>query len=90
MPRKFYLIIEIAESSAKFDCETKEKIYAQAKIATYQVLDIVERKLWVLRNSSNDSYLSEIILGEGTAIAPLQFPDLQIEHHKYQYDIKLK
>ena len=31
-PSEVYLIIEVADSSLKFDCETKGKVYAQAGI----------------------------------------------------------
>ncbi len=81
-PREVYLIIEVADSSVKFDCETKGKVYAQAGIGDYWVLDVVERKLYVFRDCSNDGYGSETTLGEYATISPLQFPDLQIEVSK--------
>ncbi len=35
VPSEVYLIIEVADSSLKFDCETKGKAYAQAGINDY-------------------------------------------------------
>lgn len=77
-PSEVYLIIEVADSSLKFDCETKAKAYAQAGIADYWVLDVVERQLYVFREPNQEGYQSKVILGEDESISPLQFADLQI------------
>jgi Uma2 family endonuclease len=77
-PSEVYLIIEVADSSLKFDCETKAKAYAQAGIADYWVLDVVERQLYVFREPNEEGYQRKVILGEDARISPLQFADLQI------------
>ncbi len=77
-PSEVYLIIEVADSSLKFDCETKGKAYAQAGIADYWVLDVVDRQLYVFREPNQEGYQSKVILGEDGRISPLQFADLQI------------
>ncbi|NEU77143.1 Uma2 family endonuclease [Hassallia byssoidea VB512170] len=77
-PSEVYLIIEVADSSLKFDCETKAKAYAQAGIADYWVLDVVERQLYVFREPNEEGYQSKVILGEDARISPLQFADSQI------------
>jgi len=77
-PSEVYLIIEVADSSLKFDCETKAKAYAQAGIADYWVLDVVDRQLYVFREPNEEGYQSKVILGEDARISPLQFADLQI------------
>jgi Uma2 family endonuclease len=78
VPSEVYLIIEVADSSLKFDCETKSKAYAQAKIKDYWVLDVVERQLYIFREPTSEGYKSKVVLGEQETISPLQFPDLQI------------
>lgn len=77
-PSEVYLIIEVADSSLKFDCETKGKAYAQAGIADYWVLDVVNRQLYVFREPNEEGYQSKVILGEDARISPLQFAELQI------------
>jgi Uma2 family endonuclease len=77
-PSEVYLIIEVADSSLKLDCETKAKAYSQAGIRDYWVLDVVNRQLHVFREPTPEGYKTEKILSEDTAIAPLEFPDLQI------------
>jgi Uma2 family endonuclease len=79
VPKEVYLIIEVADSSLKFDCETKGKVYAQAEINDYWVLDVVERQLYVFREPTSSGYKSKLVLGDKESISPLQFPDLQID-----------
>jgi Uma2 family endonuclease len=77
-PSEVYLIIEVADSSLKLDCETKGKAYSKAGITDYWVLDVIGRQLHVFREPTEDGYHSEVILVEDEIISPLQFPDLQI------------
>ncbi|HYW18747.1 MAG TPA: Uma2 family endonuclease [Nodularia sp. (in: cyanobacteria)] len=73
-----YLIIEVADSSLKLDCETKEKAYSQAGITDYWVLDVTSRQLHVFREPTQEGYKNQVILAEDATISPLEFPDLQI------------
>ncbi|MBD2410023.1 hypothetical protein FACHB389_07700 [Nostoc calcicola FACHB-389] len=77
-PTEVYLIIEVADSSLKLDCETKAKAYSQAGIRDYWVLDVVSRQLRVFREPTQDGYQSEVTLAENATISPLEFPDLSI------------
>ncbi len=77
-PSEVYLLIEVADSSLKLDCETKGKAYAKAGISDYWVLDVVSRQLHVFRQPTEDGYQSAEILTENMNISPLEFPDLQI------------
>ncbi|KAB8316627.1 Uma2 family endonuclease [Tolypothrix campylonemoides VB511288] len=77
-PSEVYLIIEVADSSLKADCETKGKAYAQAGIADYWVLDVIGRQLHIFREPSQQGYQSKVILGEDESLSPLQFPELRI------------
>ena len=77
-PSEVYLIIEVADSSLKLDCETKAKAYSLAGIKDYWVLDVVKRELHIFRNPTQNGYESEIIIGENGIVSALEFPDLQI------------
>jgi Uma2 family endonuclease len=77
-PNEVYLIIEVADTSLKFDCETKGKAYAQAGITDYWVLDVLNRQLYVFREPNEDGYQSQVILAEDGTISPKQFPNVQI------------
>jgi Uma2 family endonuclease len=77
-PSEVYLIIEVADSSLKLDCETKAKAYSKAGIIDYWVLDVVSRQLHVFCQPTEDGYQSQEIFAEDGTISPLEFPDLQI------------
>ena len=77
-PSEVYLIIEVADSSFKYDRETKAKVYSKSGIADYWVLDVIDRKLHVFREPTQEGYQSEVIFSEGASVSALQFPDVAI------------
>ena len=52
-PDRVYLLIEVTDSTLKQDCEVKDKIYAQAGIADYWVLDVKTRQLHIFRSPTS-------------------------------------
>ena len=77
-PSEVYLIIEVADSSFKYDCETKARAYAQSGIADYWVLDVDNRKLHRFREPTQEGYQSEVIISQEASLSLLQFPTLAI------------
>jgi Uma2 family endonuclease len=77
-PEEIELVVEVADSTLKPDCEIKDKLYAQAVIADYWVLDIKNRQLHVFRNPTPTGYRSHLILAEPNEITPLAFPTLTL------------
>jgi Uma2 family endonuclease len=77
-PAEVFLLIEVADTSLKFDCEVKASAYSRSGITEYWVLDVNDRKLHVYRSPSDKGYQSETILAEALTIAPLAFPECMI------------
>ncbi len=77
-PSEVYLLIEVADSSLKYERETKGKAYARSGIADYWVLDVIDRKLHVFREPAQEGYQSEVIFSQESSVSPLQFPTLEI------------
>lgn len=77
-PSDVYLVVEVADSTLKQDCEIKDKLYAQAKIADYWVVDLKNRQLHVFRDPTPTGYTSHLILTEPHQVSPLAFPALTI------------
>lgn len=77
-PSEVYLLIEVSDTTLKFDRETKAPAYARSGIAEYWVLDVNAGKLHVYRSPSETGYQSETILSEALTIAPLAFPECVI------------
>lgn len=75
-PNQVYLVVEVADSTLKYDCEVKDKVYAQAGIDDYWVLDVKNRQLHIFRNPISTGYTSHLILKEPNQISPLFFGNL--------------
>ena len=77
-PNDVHLVVEVADSTLKYDCETKDKLYAQAGISDYWVLDLKNRQLHIFRDPTPTGYTRHLILAEPNSAAPLAFPNLKI------------
>lgn len=77
-PENVLWVIEYSQSSLKKDTEVKAKLYAQAGIAEYWIIDLQRNCLIMLREPTADGYRSETICSDGI-ICPLAFPELTIE-----------
>lgn len=77
-PSEVFLLIEVSDTTLKFDRETKAPAYGRSGIAEYWVLDVNDRKLHVYRMPDATGYQSEAILAEALTVAPLAFPDCMI------------
>lgn len=75
-PEEIALVVEVADSTLKQDCEIKDKLYAQAGIADYWVLDLKNRQLHVFRNPTPTGYTSHLTLSEPNEVEPRLFPGL--------------
>jgi Uma2 family endonuclease len=77
-PVEIYLLIEVADSTLKTDCNLKAIDYARSGIQDYWVLDVNKRELRVFREPTSVGYQSQVILAETARVSPLQFPDLSL------------
>ncbi|MEM8805803.1 MAG: Uma2 family endonuclease [Cyanobacteria bacterium P01_G01_bin.38] len=75
-PDEVLLAIEVADTSLRYDLETKAPMYAAAGINEYWGLDVIERQLHVFRQPADGRYQEQSILAETLEVAPLAFPDL--------------
>jgi len=78
-PQEIYLVIEIADTTLKKDCDVKDKLYAEAGLQEYWVVDLKNRKLHVFRQPTAQGYGSHLILSDTNKISPITFPELVLE-----------
>lgn len=76
-PENIFWLIEYSDSSLDKDIETKSKVYAQARILEYWVVNLKKRQLIVFRDPQDEEYASKSTLTVGT-IYPLAFPDVAV------------
>jgi Uma2 family endonuclease len=84
-PQRPVLIIEIAESSLRFDRERKGGLYARAGILDYWIVNLVDRAVEVYREPEPDPsapygwrYRSLTTLESPAAAVPLAFPSASV------------
>ncbi|BAY60034.1 hypothetical protein NIES22_00910 [Calothrix brevissima NIES-22] len=76
-PENIFWVIEYANSSLEKDLEEKSKIYAEAGILEYWVVNLKKLHLVVFRDILDGEYASKQTLTTGT-IQPLAFPDISV------------
>jgi Uma2 family endonuclease len=77
-PDEVELVVEVADSTLKQDCEVKDKLYAQAGITDYWVLDVKNRQLHIFRNPAPTGYTNHLILSEPNQVSLLAFPQVSL------------
>jgi Uma2 family endonuclease len=75
-PADIHLVVEIADSTLKYDCQVKDKLYADAGIVEYWVVDLKHRQVHIFRNPTPTGYTTHLILKEPNQFSPLAFSDL--------------
>ncbi|MBE9005445.1 Uma2 family endonuclease [Fortiea sp. LEGE XX443] len=80
-PENIFLLIEYANSSLEKDLEIKSKIYAQAGILEYWVVNLKKQYLVIFREILDGEYATKKTLTTGT-IQPLAFPDIDVAVEK--------
>jgi Uma2 family endonuclease len=78
-PQEACLIVEVAESSLRFDLGEKRVLYARARVPEYWVVDLLHRRLEVFRDpkapaTGGDDYELHHQYGAGQSVAPLLAP----------------
>lgn len=77
-PADIHLVVEIADSTLKQDCQVKARLYARAEIVEYWVVDLKNRQVHIFRNPTATGYTNHLILNEPNQFSPLAFPDLVV------------
>jgi Uma2 family endonuclease len=80
-PDDIFWLIEYANSTLKKDLNDKKRVYAEAGIQEYWVVNLHASELIVFRDLAQNVYQSETILAAGN-ISPRSFPDLQVNVSK--------
>jgi Uma2 family endonuclease len=72
------LLIEVAESSLAYDRSTKQRLYAEARIPEYWVVDCAAEAVEVHRDPGPEGYGEVRRLTGAATLALLAFPDVQV------------
>jgi len=82
-PAEIFLIIEVADATLKLDTKRKAKMYAQAGIEDYWVVDATAHRAYIFREPDGGRYNQEFVLGADDTIRPLAFLDVEVELRQF-------
>lgn len=77
-PRDAVLIVEVSDSTLRYDRTIKQRLYAQHQIQEYWIVNINQRCLEVYRRPIGDAYTEIFVFYEQDRVSPAAKPDAQI------------
>ena len=77
-PEDILLVIEVADSTLRFDSTTKLRAYARAGLAEYWIVNLAERAVDIYRNPTGAGYAEHFRRERADTLAPAAFPDRTI------------
>ena len=77
-PADLLLVVEVADTSLRYDSTVKLRLYARAGISEYWIVDVNTETVNVYRAPARDQYAEHRHVTHGETIAPLAFPDVAI------------
>jgi hypothetical protein len=75
-PPEVLLIVEVADTSRRADRDRKIPLYAAEGIVEVWLEDVEQRRLEIYRDPQPRAYASVTLVGPGSALATLAFPDV--------------
>ena len=77
-PADVLLLIEVSDSSLRFDRTAKRPAYARAGVVETWIVDVADGVVEVAREPTPTGYGAITAHARGDAIAPLAFPELRL------------
>ena len=74
LPHEVRLVVEVSDSTLRFDMTVKAALYARASIPEYWVLDVKERRMAVHQDPQAGNYQSVLWLAQNESVSPLAAP----------------
>jgi Uma2 family endonuclease len=77
-PEDIFLLIEVADTTVKYDREVKIPLYAEANIPEVWLVDVNQEIIEVYRNAIDGIYQDVQNLGKNQVLSIQAFPDVNI------------
>lgn len=74
-PSDIRLLVEVSDTTVKFDLTVKARLYARAGIAEYWVVDVPARRIVVHRDPQDGQYRSVVAYSENESVRPIASPE---------------
>lgn len=77
-PEDVLLVVEVAESSARYDQEVKVPLYGRAGVPEAWVVDLAEERVTVYRSPTSQGFREVRLALRDEMLSPESFPELQV------------
>lgn len=74
-PRDVVLLVDVSDTTLRFDLNTKATLYARANIQEYWVVDISGRRIVVYRQPAAEGYIEIMAYDANEEVASLARPE---------------
>ena len=78
-PANVLLLIEVADTTLRFDRTVKLPLYARHGIREVWIIDLVGQRVEVCRDPEGERYTSVLLADKAAVIAPSALPDARLE-----------
>lgn len=78
-----YLIVEVADTTLKYDTTKKVAAYAKSGIKDYCVVDVIQRRIFFYTSPQNNEYLETTVTAADVILSVAAFPDISLETAKF-------
>lgn len=78
-PEDTLLIVEVADTSLRYDRRIKAPLYSAAGIADYWIVNLSARRIEVYRDPRPNGYRTVTYYAPGETLLPLAFPDIALK-----------
>jgi Uma2 family endonuclease len=78
-PHEVLLLIEVAESSLPIDRGVKLGVYAEAGIADYWIVNLIDQQIEVYRKPVGREYQDKAIFRGDASVSPLALPEATLQ-----------
>jgi Uma2 family endonuclease len=82
-PRKGLLVVEIADSSLRYDRKVKAPLYAAGATPEYWIVNVRRSALEVYRKPRAGVYTQRLVLHRGDTVTPVAFPGIELPLHTF-------
>jgi len=77
-PSQAQLVIEVSDSSLRYDRSPKLRVYAEAGVPEYWIVDVQGRRIEAHRKPGSDRYWQSQQFDDKSVICPERFPDFEL------------
>ena len=78
-PADVILLVEVSDSTLRFDRQQKLRLYASHNIPEYWIVNLIDDCLEVCRQPQDGDYLQKIVLGKSDSLNLVALPEVRIE-----------